>query len=660
MVIFNNMAAMSALNETNRNTSKLEKTIRQATSGMKINSAGDDASGYSISERMRVKIRALGQCKENSAKGQDLIDTASAAIDQQVNIMKQIKTIALRATDSTYTDADRGNLQKEISQLLDQSEDISHTQFNGISLLDQRNVSEVKKWFDADAPYRVNKNNMPVLKQAATGDYLVPQGGYVEVTSGSVLFDTSITTPGSLMTSKPIGGTIVFDATGNSHTIYQDAGTNKIYLDSASGHELVLNGTGHLSDKTDGSLIYDGKLPQITGTFTPGMQVSTSYDYPPTNNFTIEVDKYKSSPGNDVLTYFDPSVNVPYNSITELDLSSLSVHVANVPQDLDGLGFSFDCGGCDQFVTIMFDASTSESNLYEGKSGSPPPLCYVIGVENVTNVPSLEASLGEAIFNGVNAATKWTKGSSLPSASDTSTTITNDHNIQLNYYAASGRISITKYGPKMTMKNGLMGTMKEDMFYKPEQNLYLQTDTKGSLHTKISLPNTTLSMLFADSSAYWDIEPKDSDYPATWPSEYDYPDTWQSQYSNQDVTEEQKRERWKDEIWKYPSHKVNLELENCVRTRDKADEFLAGVDQAIKYLLNANTTLGAESSRLDYTQDNIMVMQENATAAESVQRDADIAKVAMEQARYNLLQQASQSMLAQANQTPNGVLSLLQ
>ena len=62
---------------------------------------------------MRIKIRALGQCKENSAKGQDLIDTALAAVDEQVNIMKQVKTIALRATDSIYTDSDRKNLQKE-------------------------------------------------------------------------------------------------------------------------------------------------------------------------------------------------------------------------------------------------------------------------------------------------------------------------------------------------------------------------------------------------------------------------------------------------------------------------------------------------------------------------------------------------------------------
>ena len=135
--------------------------------------------------------------------------------------------------------------------------------------------------------------------------------------------------------------------------------------------------------------------------------------------------------------------------------------------------------------------------------------------------------MGQAIFNGVNEATKWTKGTSLPSSSDTSTTITNDHNIQLNYYVASGKISITKSGPRMTMKNGLMGEMKEDVFCKSEQNLYLQTDTKGSFHTKISLPNTTLSMLFADSSAHWDIEPEESDYPDKWPSEYDFPDTWQ-------------------------------------------------------------------------------------------------------------------------------------
>ena len=72
-----------------------------------------------------------------------------------------------------------------------------------------------------------------------------------------------------------------------------------------------------------------------------------------------------------------------------------------------------------------------------------------------------------------------------------------------------------------------------------------------SFHTKIALPNTTLSVLFADSTAHWDIEPEESDYPDKWPSGYDFPDTWQDQYSSADITEAQKRERWEDEIWKY-------------------------------------------------------------------------------------------------------------
>ena len=195
------MAVMSALNETNRNTSKLGKTIKQATSGMRINSAGDDASGYSISERMRVKIRALGQCKDNSAGGQDLIDTASAAVNEQVNIMKQVKTIALRATDDTYTDADRVNLQKELSQLLDQPEEIAHTELNTIHLLDQKIVSSVTPWFDADVPYRPNPNNEPVLAQAASSTYRVPNGGYVDITLSTVLYDPSSPVQGAAMTS---------------------------------------------------------------------------------------------------------------------------------------------------------------------------------------------------------------------------------------------------------------------------------------------------------------------------------------------------------------------------------------------------------------------------------------------------------------------------
>ena len=200
----------------------------------------------------------------------------------------------------------------------------------------------------------------------------------------------------------------------------------------------------------------------------------------------------------------------------------------------------------------------------------------------------------------------------------------------------------------MVLMNGIMGEIKYDIGFKPEQKMYLQTEDKGSQNTKIYLQNTTNAMLFPKTSDSWDIDPKNEDYPDEWPKGYE------------DLSDAEKRKKWKNEVWRYPDQRVTLDLDNCVSNRENAEKFLDNVDQAIKYLLDVSTTLGAQSSRLDYTQDNLVVMQENTTAAESVQRDADMAKVAMEQAKYNLLQQASQSMLAQANQTPNGVLSLLQ
>lgn len=97
-----------------------------------------------------------------------------------------------------------------------------------------------------------------------------------------------------------------------------------------------------------------------------------------------------------------------------------------------------------------------------------------------------------------------------------------------------------------------------------------------------------------------------------------------------------------------------------VRTREKASEFIDHVDQALKYLITVNTELGAQSNRLNYTEANLITAAENTTGSESTIRDANMAKSMVEFTKNNILVQASQSMLAQANQTPQGVLSLLQ
>ena len=95
-------------------------------------------------------------------------------------------------------------------------------------------------------------------------------------------------------------------------------------------------------------------------------------------------------------------------------------------------------------------------------------------------------------------------------------------------------------------------------------------------------------------------------------------------------------------------------------TRKKATIFLSALDPAIDKLLDVSTTLGAETSRLDFTGSNLTTEHENLSSAESVIRDADMAKEMTAFAKHSLLMQASQSMLAQSNQNASQVMSLLQ
>ncbi|MBQ7477700.1 MAG: hypothetical protein IJT01_02205, partial [Selenomonadaceae bacterium] len=97
-----------------------------------------------------------------------------------------------------------------------------------------------------------------------------------------------------------------------------------------------------------------------------------------------------------------------------------------------------------------------------------------------------------------------------------------------------------------------------------------------------------------------------------------------------------------------------------VTNRDNANAAIGACDAAIEYALNEVTRSGAYRARLEFTEENLVTANENTQASESTIRDADMAKEMTEYTRSNVLAQASQSMLAQANQNASSVLSLLQ
>ncbi len=142
MVVKNNMSAIGTLNTLNKNSNSLSKSLQKVSSGMKINSAADDASGYAISERMRVQIRSLDQDNSNTQNGSSMMKVAEGAVSSTVEILKTLKEKVINAANDTNTDADRQTIQKELDQSIDQIDDNANVTYNGKYLVDGSHSSQ--------------------------------------------------------------------------------------------------------------------------------------------------------------------------------------------------------------------------------------------------------------------------------------------------------------------------------------------------------------------------------------------------------------------------------------------------------------------------------------------------------------------------------------
>ena len=135
-MMLNNLEATRISGLLNRNNTEAQQYMQQASTGMQINSARDDASAYAISEKMRVKIRAFDQANQNTQNDFALMKTAEGAVGNTVEILRTLKEKAIDAANDSNTDEDRRTIQKEFNQLIDQIEDNALITFNGKYLID--------------------------------------------------------------------------------------------------------------------------------------------------------------------------------------------------------------------------------------------------------------------------------------------------------------------------------------------------------------------------------------------------------------------------------------------------------------------------------------------------------------------------------------------
>lgn len=218
MVINHNISALNTFNALSSNEKSATSALQKLSSGSQINSAGDNAAGLAISQKMNAQINGLNQAKTNAQDGVSLIQTADGALSETQSILQRMNTLATQAANDTNTTQNREAMQAEVNQLTQEIDRIANTtQFNTKNLL------------NGGAGVTIDQTTGTGL-QVVSGASTVAAGTTVNLTSVTAAKASSITftasavnqniTTGSVASSITLNGTTInFAANSNANTI---------------------------------------------------------------------------------------------------------------------------------------------------------------------------------------------------------------------------------------------------------------------------------------------------------------------------------------------------------------------------------------------------------------------------------------------------------
>jgi flagellin len=131
-----NVPALNTTRQINRTMLRLTKSFQRLSSGLRINTAADDAAGLAIAEGFRSQVLGNRVAERNSQDGISLVQTAEGVLSETTSILQRIRELAVQSASGTISDVNRTALQQEVDQLIEQLDDIaSDTEFNGVPLL---------------------------------------------------------------------------------------------------------------------------------------------------------------------------------------------------------------------------------------------------------------------------------------------------------------------------------------------------------------------------------------------------------------------------------------------------------------------------------------------------------------------------------------------
>jgi len=168
-VINTNVMSLNSQRALGRSQSSMQTSLQRLSSGLRINSAKDDAAGLAISERFTSQIRGLEQATRNANDGISLIQTAEGALGEVANSLQRMRELAVQASNGTYNSSDRQSLQEEYSALAAEIDRTSNvTEFNNISILGQASTISMQVGWENGANNVINLS-VKNISTAASG-----------------------------------------------------------------------------------------------------------------------------------------------------------------------------------------------------------------------------------------------------------------------------------------------------------------------------------------------------------------------------------------------------------------------------------------------------------------------------------------------------------
>jgi len=265
LTINTNIASLNAQRNLGKSQNDLSQSMERLSSGLRINSAKDDAAGLAISDRMTAQIRGLNQASRNANDGISMSQTAEGALQESTNILQRMRELAVQSANDTNSASDRASLNEEIIQLQQEIDRIAvTTEFNGRKVIDGTMTDAT---FQVGANAGVNQTISFSIDSARTADLgtnAIVTAGAVAAVSGTtgtiVSADTAGVAGNGLSVTIATGATAAAVVSGNSITI-------TVVTDSAAGLATAL------ATNTAASALVDVVVAGTTagvGTYTLG------------------------------------------------------------------------------------------------------------------------------------------------------------------------------------------------------------------------------------------------------------------------------------------------------------------------------------------------------------------------------------------------------